>query len=177
MTGADRTSKPLLRCSLLLHSTLTPLPGQWDRGQSSKYTLGATFIIISQNFLIEHLNLLGVRPRRNIKIFYGMQLPHVWHFTHGQAWRQYFPINSVFNGFSVTRRPDQNSKGGGALLYVRDKIIVLPLNRYSLPPHIEISFLELNLRNQKWLVCCSYNPHKNLIKDYLRVLIEGIQFY
>ena len=26
--GADRTGKPLLRCSLLLHSSLTPLPGQ-----------------------------------------------------------------------------------------------------------------------------------------------------
>ena len=29
--GADRTGKPPLRCSLLLHSSLTPLPGQLDR--------------------------------------------------------------------------------------------------------------------------------------------------
>ena len=62
-------------------------------------------------------------------------------------------------------------------MYVRDKIIVLPLNRYSLPPHIEILFFELNLRNRKWLVCCSYNPHKNLIKEHLQVFTEGIQFY
>ena len=59
--GADRTGKPLLRCSLLLHSSLTPLPGQWDRHQSSKYILGAIFVIISQNSLIKCLNLLGVR--------------------------------------------------------------------------------------------------------------------
>ena len=65
----------------------------------------------------------------------------------------------------------------GILLYVQDKIIVLQLNRYSLPPHIEISFFELNLRNQNWLLCCSYNPHKKLIKDFLQVLTEGIQFY
>ena len=72
-----------------------------------------------------------------------------------------FPsIQFLTNGFSVPHRLDQNSKGGGILLYVRDKIIVLPLNRYSLPPHIEILFCELNLRNRKWLVCCSYNPHK-----------------
>ena len=89
-----------------------------------------------------------------------------------------FPsIQFLINGFSVPHRLDRNSKGGGILLYVRDKIIVLALNRYSLPPHIEILFFELNLRNRKWLVCCSYNPHKNLIKDYLRVLTEGIQFY
>ena len=50
--GADRTGKPPLRCSLLLHSSLTPLPGQQDHRQSCKYTLGATFVIMSQNFLI-----------------------------------------------------------------------------------------------------------------------------
>ena len=89
-----------------------------------------------------------------------------------------FPsIQFLINGFSVPHRLDQNSKGSGILLYVRDKIIVLPLNRYSLPPHIEILFFELNLRNRKRLVCRSCNPHKNLIKDYLRVLTEGIQFY
>ena len=63
-------------------------------------------------------------------------------------------------------------------MYVRDKIIVLALNRYSLQPHIEVLFFELNLRNRKWLVCCSsYNPHKTLIKEHLRVITEGIQFY
>ena len=41
-----------LRCSLLLHSSPTPLPSQWDRRQSFKYSLGATFVIISQTILI-----------------------------------------------------------------------------------------------------------------------------
>ena len=46
--GADRTDKPPLRCSLLLHSSLTPLPGQWDGYQSCKYIFGYTlFVIIS----------------------------------------------------------------------------------------------------------------------------------
>ena len=62
------------------------------------------------------------------------------------------------------------------LLRKRPDKIILHV-RYSLPPHIEILFFELNLRNRKWLVCCSYNPHKNLIKEHLRVLTEGIQFY
>ena len=88
-----------------------------------------------------------------------------------------FPsIQFLINGFSVPHRLDWNSKGGGVLLHVRDKIIVLLLNRYSLPQHIEI-FFKLNLRNWKWLVWCSYNPHKKVIKDYLRVLTGRIQFY
>ena len=87
------------------------------------------------------------------------------------------PIQFLINGFSVPHRLDQNSKGGGILLCVRDKITVLPQNRYSLPLHNEILFFELNKKKKKWLVCCSYNPHKNLIKGYLQVLTEGIQFY
>ena len=61
-----------------------------------------------------------------------------------------FPsIQFLINNFSVPHRLDRNSKDGGILLYVRDKIIVLSLNRCFLPPHIEILFLKLNLRNQK----------------------------
>ena len=51
--------RPPLRCLLLLHSSLTPLPGQWDRCQSCKYILGATFVIISRNFLITHHKSFG----------------------------------------------------------------------------------------------------------------------
>ena len=67
--GADRTTKPPLRCLLLLHSSLTLLPGHWDCRQSCKYTLGATFIIISQKFLIErHKSFSQVTiARHNIK--------------------------------------------------------------------------------------------------------------
>ena len=87
-----------------------------------------------------------------------------------------FPsIQFLINGFSVPHRLDQNIKGSGILLYVRDKIIVLPLNRYSLPLHIEVLVFELNLRNQKWLVCCSYNPYKNLIKKHIQVF-TGIRY-
>ena len=57
--GADRTDKPPLRCSLLLHSSLTPLSGQSDGCQSCKYTFGATVVIISQNFLIARHKSFG----------------------------------------------------------------------------------------------------------------------
>ena len=58
--GADRTGKPPLRCLFLLQSSPTLLPGQWDCHQSCKYTLGATFVIISQNFLIARHNIKHV---------------------------------------------------------------------------------------------------------------------
>ena len=67
--GADRTGKPPLRCLFLLQSSPTLLPGQWDCHQSCKYTLGATFVIISQNFLIARHKSFGCATiaRHNIK--------------------------------------------------------------------------------------------------------------
>ena len=37
--------------------------------------------------------------------------------------------------------------------------------------------IELNLRKKKWLICCSYNLHQNLINYHLQELAKGIQIY
>ena len=90
--GGDRTGKPPLRCLLLLHSSLTLLPGHWDRYQSCKCTLGATFVIISQHFLITRHKSFGraTIARCNVKhvlwlaiaarvAFYSR--PDLWHMN------------------------------------------------------------------------------------------------
>ena len=79
------------------------------------------------------------------------------------------------NWFFAPHRLDRNDKGGGILLFVRERLIVLPLEKYSLPSNIEAMFFELNLRSKKWLLCCSYNPHKSLVKEHLKELIQNIQ--
>ena len=39
---------------------------------------------------------------------------------------------------------------------------------------IESFYIELNLRNSKWLVNCSYNPHKNSIGNHLDRISESL---
>ena len=39
---------------------------------------------------------------------------------------------------------------------------------------IEDFYVEIILRNDKWLVNCSYNPHKNIIGNHLRALSEKL---
>ena len=51
------------------------------------------------------------------------------------------------------------------------------LSRHTFPHDLEILFIELNLRKKKWLICCCYNPHKNLINYHLQELAKGIQIY
>ena len=110
--------------------------------------------------IIGHLNINSIHNKFEMLPMSVAQYVDILMLSETKLDSTFPSIQFLINGFSVPHRLDRNSKGGGILLYVRDKIIVLPLNRYSLPPHIEILFFELNLRNQKWLVCCSYNPHK-----------------
>ena len=34
--------------------------------------------------------------------------------------------------------------------------------------------IEINLHNDKWLINCSYSPHKNMIRNHLRVPSEKL---
>ena len=87
-----------------------------------------------------------------------------------------FPIGQfLIEGFCTPYRLDRNSKGGGVLLYVREDIpsnlITVDINQ------IENFYVELNLRNNKWLINCSYNPHKSLIGNDLDAVSKTLDLY
>ena len=86
-------------------------------------------------------------------------------------------VQFSINGFFVPHSLYRNDKGGWIFLYVRETLIVFPLKMFSLPSNIEEMFFWLNLRSKSWLLCCSYNPHKNLLKKHLKELIKAIMFY
>ena len=70
-----------------------------------------------------------------------------------------------FEGFGPPFRSDRNSHGGGILVYGREDIPckLIPMKNCS----IEGFFIELNLKSKKWLISCSYNPHRNFISHHL----------
>ena len=73
-----------------------------------------------------------------------------------------FPTrNFLIDGFSTPYILDRNSNGGGLMLFVKEDI---PSNIVEAEAkQIEGFYIELNLLNDKWLLNCSYNPHKNNI--------------
>ena len=76
--------------------------------------------------------------------------------------------------YSKPYRLDRNSKGGGIILYVREDIPSKLINS-SCTNHGKEYFLdELNLRKQKWLIICNYNPHKTSIKGHLECISKEI---
>ena len=80
----------------------------------------------------------------------------------------------VIDGFSAPYRLDRNYLGGGLMLFVRDDI---PSNLLTIKEKpIESFYVELNLRNSKWLVKCSYNLHKNSIGNHLDRISESLDW-
>ena len=82
----------------------------------------------------------------------------------------------LLDGFSKQYRLDRFSNAGG-LLYIKDDIFSRLLTDDRLPDNIECLYTEINIRNKKWLLCCSYNPHKNNILNHISHLRKGPDNY
>ena len=81
----------------------------------------------------------------------------------------------LIKGFCEPFRIDRNIHGGGILFYVREDIPVKLLFVEPLPT--ECFFVEINLQKRKWLVCCSYNPHKDNISNHLQLIKKKLDLY
>ena len=66
-------------------------------------------------------------------------------------------------GYSKPFRRDRNSHGGGLLFYIRDDIPCKEIKTQKLPNDIEGIFIEINLRNSKWIIMGGCNRHKESI--------------
>ena len=108
---------------LTARSLLTLLPGQWDRRQSCKYTLGTTFIIIYQNFLIACHKSFGhaTIARHNIK--------HV--LWRAIATRVAFYSRPGLLLSKVITKPNFNSVPRAETKTYRDAYPIPSLNRFS----------------------------------------------
>ena len=89
-----------------------------------------------------------------------------------------FPTGQfLMNGFRKPYRLDRCSNGGGLLIFIREDIPSRELTEYKIPDKIECVFVEINIRKKKWLLCCSYNPHKNNISNHMHHLNKGLDVY
>ena len=81
----------------------------------------------------------------------------------------------LIQGFSAPYRLDRNCQGGGLMLFVREDI---PSNLLTIEDKpIESFYVELNLRNSKWLTNCSYNSHKNNIGTHLDRISQSLDVF
>ena len=61
----------------------------------------------------------------------------------------------LIDGFAKPFHRDRNKNGGGVMIFIRDDI---PSKVNFVPSDIECLFIELNIREAKWLVVGCYHP-------------------
>ena len=85
-----------------------------------------------------------------------------------------FPLNQfVMEGYSTPFRLDRNSQGGSIMIYIRDDIPCKELKSHVLPIDVEGIFIEINIRQIKWVLMGGYNPQKENISYFLCHVING----
>ena len=82
----------------------------------------------------------------------------------------------LIKGFGDPFRIDRSVNGGRILFYVREDILAKLLPVETLPT--EAFFVEISLRKRKkWLVSCSYNPHRDNITNHLQRVTRSLDLY
>ena len=74
------------------------------------------------NIIIGHLNINSIRNKFEMLSMSVAQYVDILMLSETKLDSTFPSIQFLINGFSVPHRLDRNSKGGGILLYVRDKI-------------------------------------------------------
>ena len=84
-----------------------------------------------------------------------------------------FPDCQFFlDGFGTPFRLDRNRNGKGIMLFIRNDISAKVVSTHDRP--IESFYVELNFRNKKWLLNCSYNPKHTSVESHLDSLSKSI---
>ena len=79
-----------------------------------------------------------------------------------------FPMGQFqIEGFSRPIRLDRTRNGGGMIIFVRGDLTCYELKPRVLYPELECTFLEMRIRQSKWLVVVGYNPQKENISNFL----------
>ena len=77
--------------------------------------------------IIGHLNINSIRNKFEMLSLSVAQYVDILMSSETKLDSTFLSTQFLINGFSVPHGLDRNSKGGGILLSIRDKIIVLPL--------------------------------------------------
>ena len=86
-----------------------------------------------------------------------------------------FPVSKfLIDGFNSPYRRDRTSLGGGLMVFIREHI---PAKKLKISQQIEGIFIELNMKGNKWLLSCIYNPNGQCSKDFFIHLDNELDIY
>ena len=78
------------------------------------------------------------------------------------------------SAFSKPCSVDRNNKGGGILIYIRERIIFKSIPVSFKSNNLEYLLAEIKLRKKKKFLVYCLNPHKSSSKDFLAAISTEI---
>ena len=129
------------------------------------------------NVIIGHLNINSIRNKFGLLSFLIDGKVDIFLIRETKIDGTFPSFQFLMSGNSQVYQSDRNYKGGGVMLFVKDNLITFPVSEFCFSEKTDIFCVELNLRKQKYLIFCCYNPHKYLIKDHLQQIKNAIDFH
>ena len=80
----------------------------------------------------------------------------------------------AIDGYSNPFRLDRNCYGGGIMMFILDYLPCKKLEACSLPGNVEAMFIEITVRNTKWLILSGYNPRKENASYFLSHISKAL---
>ena len=128
-----------------------------------------------QQIIIGHLNINSIRNKFDLmKIMLTRDIDIL--MITGTKLDDSFPV-SQFEIDSFSAPLDRNKNGDGILLYIRSYIVASKLNNYIFANGIEAFFIEINIKSNKWLIGCSYNPNTIFVSGHSDHIAKRIDAY
>ena len=115
--------------------------------------------------------------KRNKKTSFKSLIPDILLISETKFGGIFLSSQFVISSYSNIYPLDGNDKEEGIMLFVKDNLVTFPVSGFCSSKKTQIFCVELNLRKQKWLIFCCYNPPKYLIKDRWPQIKNVIDFY
>ena len=74
-------------------------------------------------------------------------------------------------------RRDRNTNRGGIMLYVKEGMPCKMLKPQSNDKNGRFLIVDINLRKEKWLLVCDYNPHIKFINPHIKFIKEHLKSF
>ena len=122
------------------------------------------------NIILAHININSIRNKFEMLCEYIRGNVDLLLISETKIDESFPSSQFHIPGFSTPFRRDRSCNGGGLLLYIREDIPAKIIESTITNNDLEFFMVEFNLFKMKWLIGCSYNPHKNMISNHLNAI-------
>ena len=127
--------------------------------------------------VLSHIDINSIRNKFELPAEAVMGNVDILMVTEAKIDKSFPTSQFIIPDFTSPYRFHETKNGGGILVYIRKNIPSKLLDISYIASDIECLGIEVNLRKVKWLVICSYNPHKNSILNHLENISKVFRLF